>query len=153
MADELTGGCQCGAIAYRARLADSRTVTHCHCRMCRKLTGGSFVTWVEAPADGFVVTKGKPRRLQSSAFAERFFCGDCGCHIAFRYWEERAEIVSAIWISAGSLDHPEQITPTDVIFAREMLPWMPDDPRLRHWPGQISWLGPEVGAEPAAAKG
>lgn len=147
MAEELTGGCQCGALAYRVRPAESPTVTHCHCRMCRKLTGGSFVTWVEAPADGFEVTKGQPRRLQSSPFAERFFCGECGCHIAFRYRGEREEITQAIWISAGSLDHPERLVPTDVIFAKEMLPWMPDDGALRHWPGQISWLGPEVGDE------
>lgn len=151
MAEELTGGCFCGALAYRARRGDSRTVAHCHCGMCRKLTGGSFATWVEVPFEGFAFTRGEPRRLRSSPFAERCFCGDCGCHISFRYEGEREEITAALWLTAGSLDRPQDLVPTDVIFAAEKLPWMADDPALPHWPGQMPWLRPGIDEEPGAS--
>ena len=151
MADPLTGGCFCGALAYTAERGACRTVAHCHCTMCRKLTGGSFATWVEVPAGGFAFTRGEPRLLRSSGFAERRFCGDCGCHIAFQYVGEREEIAEVVWIAAGSLDNPGGLVPTDVIFARETLPWMPDDAALPHWPGQMPWLRPGIDEAPEAS--
>ena len=144
MSSVITGGCQCGKIRYRARAGDSKTVTHCYCRMCRKLTGGTFVSYAECPGDNFAYTKGKPRYFKSSDFGEREFCGSCGCHITFRYHGEREEITSSIWITVGSMDHPEDIKPTDNIFTSEKLPWLHLDEELEHWPEQLAWLRPGV---------
>lgn len=37
--ETMTGGCQCGRIRYRVRVADPDAYL-CHCRMCQRATGG-----------------------------------------------------------------------------------------------------------------
>ena len=45
----VTGGCQCGALRYRATaMLDNSHL--CHCRMCQKATGNIFSALVAAPA-------------------------------------------------------------------------------------------------------
>lgn len=141
---QITGGCQCGAIKYQAFRGESKTVAHCYCQMCRKLTGGSFVSYAEFPSDGISFTKGQLKYFKSSEFAVRGFCGDCGCHVTYQYYGERDQITNSVWIAAGSLDNPESLVPTDVIYAPEQLPWLQSDESLPHWPGQMPWLRPGI---------
>jgi len=129
---QITGGCQCGAIKYQAFRGESKTVAHCYCQMCRKLTGGSFVSYAEFPSDGISFTKDQLKYFKSSEFAVRGFCG------------ERDQITNSVWIAAGSLDNPENLVPTDIIYAPEQLPWLQSDESLPHWPGQMPWLRPGI---------
>ena len=43
---DLTGGCQCGNVRFRARLLGRGSI--CHCRMCQKAFGGFFGPLVTA---------------------------------------------------------------------------------------------------------
>jgi hypothetical protein len=43
------GGCHCGALRYRLE-GDLGDVAHCHCSICRRVSGGTLVTWVTLPA-------------------------------------------------------------------------------------------------------
>ena len=39
----IRGGCACGGIRFEIEAV--RSLTHCHCTICRKLTGASFATY------------------------------------------------------------------------------------------------------------
>ena len=134
------GGCLCGAVRYRAVVGESKTVTHCYCRMCRKATGGTFVTWVEFPAKDFVFTKGQPSTFRSSDLAERVFCGSCGCQLTFRAVGDPTGLAEAIWVALGGMDRPGDIEPTHHIFTDNQPPWLRLDDDLPRWPNQLPWL-------------
>ena len=139
-APEHTGGCLCGAVRYRGLLGESKTVTHCYCGMCRKVSGGAFLTWAEFPAKDFAFTKGQPRYFKSSDIAVRGFCGGCGCQFTYQYVPDLESISESIWVAVGSLDRPGDIAPTDHIFTDNQLPWLHSDDGLPRWPGQLPWL-------------
>jgi hypothetical protein len=134
------GGCLCGAVRYRAVAGENQTVTHCHCRMCRKATGGTFVTWVEFLAKAFEFTKGTPSRFRSSDLSERAFCGACGCQLTFHDVGDPGGFDGDIWVALGSLDRAGDIVPTHHIFNDDKLPWLHLDDDLPRWPDQLPWL-------------
>lgn len=134
------GGCLCGAVRYRAVAGDTMTVTHCHCRMCRRASGGSFITWVEFPTEGFVITKGQPSHFRSSDLSERAFCGDCGCQLSFWDVGDPDGFAADIWVALGAMDQPADIQPTHHIFTDEQMPQLHFDDDLPRWPEQLPWL-------------
>ena len=137
------GGCLCGAVRYRAVAGESKTVTHCYCHMCRKATGGTFVTWVEYPAKSFVFTTGQPNYFRSSDLAERAFCGSCGCQLTFQAVGDPGKLSESIWIALGGTDRPGDIEPTHHIFTDDRPPWLHLIDDLPCWPSQLPWLRQE----------
>ncbi len=97
---DLTGGCQCGAVRFRARLLGRGSI--CHCRMCQKAFGGFFGPLVTAHDATW--TRGQPKWFQSSNRARRAFCGDCGTPLAY-------ETVYGLELAIGAFDDPEQAAP------------------------------------------
>lgn len=77
------GGCLCGAVRFKARLT-ATTFGACHCPMCRRWTGSALLG-ITVPA-GNVEWQGTGHiaRRQSSGWAERAWCRDCGSHLWFR---------------------------------------------------------------------
>ncbi len=97
------GGCQCGAIRFRAgSLRDNPHV--CHCRMCQKATGGFFAALVGVPLTDFAWTRGKPAVFRSSEHVQRGFCADCGTPLFFRH-----DASAHISMTIGAFDKPETI--------------------------------------------
>jgi hypothetical protein len=95
----VTGGCQCGAVRYRATaMLDNAHI--CHCRMCQKATGNLFAALVAAPDDALSWVKGQPSLFRSSSEAERGFCAACGTPLFYRGNAGRTNL------TIGSLDHP-----------------------------------------------
>ena len=47
----IKGGCACGGIRFEIDAV--RSMTHCHCTTCRKLTGASFATFAHVEKDKF----------------------------------------------------------------------------------------------------
>jgi len=81
------GGCLCGAVRYVA-LDVPDVANVCHCRMCQKWTGSSFVE-VSVPEDRVTWTGREHIRVYtSSEWGERAFCGLCGSSLYFRMTEE-----------------------------------------------------------------
>ena len=68
MTKNLTGGCLCGAVRYRA---GAIRAGYCHCRMCQKASGGPFMAFGGVPNLSFVVTRGVLSIFRSSDIAER----------------------------------------------------------------------------------
>ncbi len=116
---EVTGGCFCGAIRYRASTAP-RNVSHCHCGICRRTTGAPFVTWATFPAARFVFTAGTPAELRSTPRAVRQFCAACGTALTFFEPHRPASID----VTVGSMDQPDAIVPAAHIWTSSQLAWL-----------------------------
>jgi hypothetical protein len=100
---ELTGGCYCGALRYRAE-GKPMLKAQCHCRECQYITGGAPNLFMLMPPEGFAYTKGTPKRFQRSDLdnaVTREFCAECGTHILTRR-QDMPQIVLKI----GTLDDP-----------------------------------------------
>ncbi len=99
----LTGGCQCGAIRFRAlKLRPNPHV--CYCRMCQKATGNLFAALVGVSHADLTWTRGAPSEFLSSDHAARGFCKDCGTSLYYR--SVGGQHVS---LSIGAFDEPARI--------------------------------------------
>ena len=87
------GQCVCGACEFIAEEA-SESVGACHCKTCRQWGGGPFMT-VDC---GQKVTFTKPENVQifdSSKWAERGFCKNCGSHLFYRLKQSQQHMMLA----------------------------------------------------------
>ncbi len=107
-----TGGCQCGRHRYEMDVLEKSHV--CHCRMCQKATGGLFAALVGSPPAQFRWTTAPATDFWSSNLARRPFCANCGTPLGFSYLHPDARI----YVTIGSLDHPEQ-APVETQFGIE----------------------------------
>lgn len=98
-----TGGCQCGAIRFRAE-GTLGEASVCHCRMCQKAFGGFYAPFVWVRETVFTWTRGAPKHFQSSNVVTRGFCAHCGTPLSY-------EGPDGVAIAIGAFDHPEQIAP------------------------------------------
>ncbi len=76
------GHCLCGAVTITAEHSGN-DVGACHCHMCRRWGGGPYL---ELNCGSEVVIDGNEHVtvFDSSAWAERGFCGKCGSHLFYR---------------------------------------------------------------------
>ena len=109
----LSGGCQCGAVRFRAARATRASI--CHCRMCQKASGGFFGPFVEV--DGLTWTRGSRKLFQSSNLVRRGFCEACGTPLTF---EAEGGTPS---LSIGAFDDPSNLAPTLQMGEDDKLPY------------------------------
>lgn len=104
MAEEMTGGCQCGRVRYVARVADDDAYL-CHCRMCQRATGGVSTAFKNLKkAD--VRWEREPDRHASSPIAVRGFCSACGTPLSFEFPDS-----ANMDLTVGSFDAPHRFRP------------------------------------------
>jgi len=82
------GGCLCGAVKFVASEA-SNHVGACHCGSCRKWGGGPFVE-IECGAAVEFTGDDNISLYNSSDWAERGFCKQCGTHLFYRLKDNQA---------------------------------------------------------------
>ena len=84
---EGTGQCLCGAVNFTVKKMNYK-VDACHCGMCRKWGGGPLMV-VDCGKE--VVFEGGQNIsvYDSSAWAERGFCKQCGSHLFYRLKEDK----------------------------------------------------------------
>lgn len=128
MTDLHGGGCHCGHIRYQFSGA-LHDIAHCHCSICRKVSGGIVTTWITLPAANFQWLAGTPSRYDSSDSCARFFCPNCGAQLAL------VTLLSpeSIDLTIATLDHPEQAAAERHIWTDSQLPWLHLD---EHLPGE-----------------
>ena len=104
MTIDVTGGCQCGAVRYAARLASDEAY-FCHCRMCQRAVGNVAAALVNPRRADVTWTTREPDRFASSKIAHRGFCAACGTPLTFEYdaGSERIDL------TVGSLDDPSLV--------------------------------------------
>ena len=112
------GGCLCGAVRYRSTAAPIRCVI-CHCEYCRKHSGAPCLSFVHFPAAAFTWLNREPSKYQSSRYAMRGFCADCGSTLSMH----ETVLGDRVQVTLGSLDHPERVRPQDHVWVRSRIPW------------------------------
>ncbi len=121
----VTGGCQCGAVRYRATaLLDNAHI--CHCRMCQKAVGGPFAALVAAPDDAMEWTRGAPAVFASSEHVERGFCASCGTPLFYHGLTS-----GRTNLTIGSLDDPSAFPPLSQMGTESRVAWFADLPALK----------------------
>jgi hypothetical protein len=112
------GGCLCGAVRYRATAAPVRGVI-CHCPQCRRHSGAPALAFVHFPARNFTWVRGAPKLYQSSEFAQRGFCADCGSTLSMH--EE--VLADRMLIAVGTLDEPNRVRIEDHVWTKDQISW------------------------------
>jgi len=104
-----SGHCLCGGVEISAA-AVGNEVGACHCGMCRRWTGGPLLA-VDCGTD--VSFKGEENIsvYNSSDWAERGFCNQCGSHLFYRLKESQQYIMPV-----GLFDHLDEVVLDHQIF-------------------------------------
>jgi len=74
--------CLCGSVTIKAN-SIKPLITACHCDMCRKWGGGPALA-LPCGTDVEIDGHDKVHIYDSSAWAERGFCANCGTHLFYR---------------------------------------------------------------------
>lgn len=116
---QFTGGCLCGDLRFVATGRPYR-VGLCHCLDCRKHHGSLFHASAIFP-HAAVTVEGEARD-----YAGRSFCPRCGSSVFARTADE-------IEVNLGSLDAPNQFTPTYESWVIRREAWLPPFPLARRY--------------------
>lgn len=131
-----TGSCYCRAITYQVELnsADDARTSLCHCKNCKKFTGGPFGTTTKIPKSTFTLKSGKDKVTVhemdngSGTMLHREFCATCGSPLM----EFGANAGDFIYIFNGTFDKPTDLPPKGEFFCRVRDSWMPEIPGIFH---------------------
>ncbi len=123
MADEMRGGCQCGAVRYVARPSVAFRSYACHCTDCQSQTGSAFAlhVWLlasELEVEGECV---EGRQLKpDGATLSIFACPKCFSRI-YSINSTRPQIVT---LRIGTRDDSARFAPDFHIWTRSKQPWI-----------------------------
>ncbi len=128
-----TGQCLCGTIRFTID-AEPSGARMCWCRDCQRIASGSATVNVLFPEDSVHYT-GEMTTLSliadSGNSVERGFCPTCGAQMYSRTVEPKGQPMR---VRAGTLDDPNLIAPSAIIWADSAPSWAPLDPKLPHHP-------------------
>ena len=109
--DSFTGGCLCGDVRIVATGRPYR-VGLCHCMDCRKHHGAVFHASAIFAQEAVAISG------ETRDYAGRFFCPRCGSTVFGRSGGE-------VEVNLGSLDAPDQLTPTYELWTVRREAWLP----------------------------
>lgn len=117
--DRLTGGCLCGALRIEAA-GPPKSVGLCHCLDCRKHHGAVFYAAAMFAPEAVTITG------TSQSYQGRHFCPTCGGSV---YAVSDGEVE----VHLGTLDEPNQLTPTYELWTCRREDWLPEMSELEHF--------------------
>ena len=123
MTDIHEGGCLCGAVRY-VYAARPLALNACHCTDCKRLSGSSYFSVVQARGEAFTHS-GETHVFRKTADSGREVdihrCAQCGT----RLWHRPVNGPNLVFFAAGTLDDPTWFVPTSHIFTRTAQPDAP----------------------------
>ena len=137
MAKKHQAQCACGSVRFEFD-TDPDFVAICHCLDCKKASGGEAATWFGIPADDFNLLSGSPKAFgyvaDSGKALDRNFCPECGSRL---YTSNLGSFPGMVFVTIGSLDQPDGITPNVEMFTKRRLKWTKalDVPQFPSMPG------------------
>lgn len=117
--EKFTGGCLCGDVRIVA-LGRPYRVGLCHCLDCRKHHGALFYASAVFPQDVMTIDG------ETHNYKGRSFCPNCGSSVFARSADE-------IEVHLGSLDAPNQLTPTYESWTIRRESWLPRLPHAKQY--------------------
>ena len=117
--NRFTGGCVCGNVRILA-LGSPYRVGLCHCLECRKHHGALFHASAIFPQDAVTIEG------DTSEYEGRHFCPHCGSPVFSRTADE-------VEVHLGTLDAPDQLTPTYELWVVSRESWLPPFPGTRRY--------------------
>jgi hypothetical protein len=117
--DRFTASCLCGNLRAVATGRPYR-VGLCHCLDCRNHHGALFHASAVFPESAVAIDG------ETHAYRGRHFCPNCGSTVFGRSGDE-------IELNLGSLDAPDQLTPTYESWTIRRESWLPPFPLARHY--------------------
>ncbi|MBD8511596.1 GFA family protein [Photobacterium sp. WH77] len=105
----LSGHCLCGKVGLKST-SGSLHAEACHCGMCRKWSGGPYLS-VAAGTEVSFTGEENISRFSSSDWGERGFCKHCGSHL-FYFLKPTGQYM----VPAGLLDQESQLEMDQQIF-------------------------------------
>ena len=141
----VTGTCFCEQVTFEIHLP-TLFCGHCHCSMCRRPHGASFVTWSGVPYDKLSITKGADQltTFQSSSHGYRQFCSACGTQLFCWHGDEPGAQPKSINFPLASLKGAIDREPEAHFFYDSRAAWTKVDDALPK-------LGGQTGIEPLAS--
>jgi len=119
MNDGMTeGGCLCGRIRYGVT-GQPVTTTLCHCRSCRRASGGTNVAWAVFDKAAVDWLAGRPVAYSSSPGIRWLHCAECGTLVGYT----RASRPDHLDITTGTLDEPDRFPPAVEIWLEHKIEW------------------------------
>jgi len=114
----IKGSCACGGIRFE--IDKVLALTHCHCSICRKLSGAAFASYVHVAKDKFRWVSGEDlvTRYESTPGSTRGFCRVCGSQAP-----GQAPYLPTVSIAAGLLDDDPGVRPMLHVFTSSKAPW------------------------------
>jgi len=114
----IRGSCACAGIRFE--IDEVRSLTHCHCVNCRKLTGASFATYAHVDKAKFRLLAGDDlmTRYESAPRSFRAFCRVCGSLAP-----GQAPYLPTVSVPAGLLDDDPLVRPRLHVFTSSKAPW------------------------------
>ena len=123
MANELEGGCACGAVRYRLESAPM-FVHCCHCRDCQRQTGSAFVINALIETDRIALLAGAPEPVGVPTDSGRphdiYRCPACRTAL----WSDYGGRPALRFVRVGTLDDAAALAPDVHIYTRSKLPWV-----------------------------
>ena len=115
----IRGSCLCGGIRFEVDAA--RSLTHCHCNNCRKLSGAAFASYVHVDTDKFRFIAGEEliQRFESAPGSFRNFCRVCSSTVP-----GKAAYLTTVSIPAGLFDDDPGVRPRLHVFVSSKVPWL-----------------------------
>ena len=110
MANEsVPGSCLCKAVRFEIELPTS-FCGHCHCTMCQRNHGASYVTWIGVPRTQLRMLAGEDvlTRYQSSPHGARSFCSRCGTSLFCELDHDPDTVDIPLAIMDGEIDRSPQ---------------------------------------------
>ena len=116
----IKGTCFCESVTFEINI-DTVEAYHCHCSICRKVTGSKFNTAFTTDFKNFKWTSSthsiKKYQKNGKAYSHHF-CSDCGCTVPNAYKEN-----TQFWVPVGLLEDSEHIKVVKHIFVDSKANW------------------------------
>jgi hypothetical protein len=114
--------------------------SHCHCSICRKLTGSAFATYARVNSEHFRFVSGESLMAdyESTPGSHRKFCRVCGSPVP-----GKASYLPTISVSAGLLDDDPGVRPKLHTFASSKAPWSDITDGLRQYETWVAGYEPK----------
>ena len=133
----IRGSCACGAIRFEIEAV--RSMTHCHCSACRKLSGASFATYAHVENAKFHWVAGREliSTYESAPGSFRSFCRRCSSRVP-----GTVPYLETVSVPAGLLDDDPGVRPRLHVFTSSKAPWWTIDDGLPQHPRWVPGFEP-----------